>query len=239
MAVAANAANVIGINFARDGGGQTTGTADQLTDWTNVYDTDGFNGDQNVAISGSLSAKASWVASNSWWAGPNDSSERRIYACYLDDGATSNYTLGGFTGDGTGIRLQISGLLQWLVGEGQTAYQIRVYASTDTNGGSFQPITIHSGSANGLSLETVNVPIMGDGGFPDSTTGGDGIRGYADFMGLFTDDTLTLTVPARSGSIRGTLAAIRIIAVPEPCTMVALAAGMGSIVGLHRRRSKA
>lgn len=224
LATGANAATVFGINFARDGGGTTTGNAGgvEQSNWTDVFDSDGFGGNQNKPLAGSPTT-ASWVASNSWWAGSNADSEQRIYACYLDDG-------------GSGVQVTITGLSAWLAAEGQSSYQIRAFCSTDTSNATFQTITIHMGDASGTTLGTIAPAVLGDDDYPtnpyDSTNGP---RGYGDSNVPLTADTITLTIPVRDGSIRGTLAALTFTAVPEPST--ALLGGIGLLGFLRRRRA--
>lgn len=223
------AATVIGLNFARDGGGQTTGTADGVnqSNWTDVYDSDGFDGTQNKTLNGSAgTVGASWIATNSWWAGSGSDSEKRIYACYLDDGGT---------GDGIGVRVTITGLASWLSAEGQTSYQIRTYVSTDSTAATFQTITIHDGSATGVSLGTISPVVLGGNDFPtDSSPNINNPRGYADSIDTLNADTITLTIPQRDGSTRGTLAALKFTAIPEPSA--ALLGGLSIFAMLRRRR---
>lgn len=238
----ATAASIIGINFARDSGGAHTGTADGLTNWTDVFDGQGFAGDQNITLTDSNSnVTASWVASNSWWAGSNANSERRIYATYLDDGQSSGITaLGGSLNDGIGVRVQLTGLSSWLSSEGMNSYRIRVYSSTDTANGLFQTVTVHQGNSTGSVLDTINVSVLGDDDYPDGpfdTTASP--RGYGDSDEVLNADTITLTLPTRDGSNRATIAAIKIEAfnqVPEPSSALLVAVGAPLI--LLRRRSK-
>ena len=205
-------AATIGINFARDNGGATTGTADGFTAWTDVYDSDGFPGTKTVTGS---SVSASWLASNSWYAGSNSDSERRIYACYIDDGQSSpTATFGGTSSDGIGVRVKITGLSAWLAANANTSYQIRAYASTDTTAGTFQTVTIHDGTATGTTLGTIARPVLGDGTFPTGSNYTTSTpRGYGDSVSTLTADTITLTIPKRSGNLRGTLAALKITGV--------------------------
>lgn len=238
MVPRADAASIIGINFARDGGGTHTGEADGLTNWTDVFDSDGFDGNQLTVLADSGSAvRASWAASNSWWAGDGGNSAQRIFACYLDDGQSNGTTaLGGAASDGIGVRVQLSGLNSWLTAEGMTSYMITVYSSTDTEGATFQDVTVHQGGSTGAVLGTINVPVLGDNDYPSGPYDTSGApRGSATLNTALSADIITLTLPVRNGTERGTLAAIKITAVPEPGVFAFLPLGLLALFTRKRR----
>lgn len=214
----AHGATVVGLNFARDGGGTTTGDAAGVlqANWKDVFDSDGFGGAQNIALNGATGVTASWTGQNSWWAGSNGTAEQRIYACYLDDWGSPTVTL--------------SGMSTWLAAEGMTAYEITVFTSTDTANATWATLTLHSGGAAGPSLGTMAATNLPSG---DPGEGGNS-RGFGSFAGSFTDDQVTITSPGSSGSTRGTIAAIRITAIPEPSAI--LLGGLGLLALVRRRR---
>jgi autotransporter-associated beta strand protein len=214
LAATVNAAPTLGLNFARDSGGTTTGTADGLATWDNVLDSGGYPG--TITLSGS-SVWVQYACANSWWAGSGGTSEQRIYACYLDDGDNGTSLV---SGDGIGVSVTVSNLSAWVSGEGGVGYKIRCYGSTDTSSGTFRPVHVRSGApdpANGTNqltslpiLETVIRPVLGGGNFPPDTSNPTSTpRGYGSTVSLLTNDVITLTVPSRNGTVRGTLAALK------------------------------
>jgi len=201
----------IGLNFARDGGGLTTGTADGCSAWTNVRDTDGFPGTKVLT---GTKITTQWHASNSWYAGAGSNAEQRIYACYLDDGQSSaTPTFGNPANDGIGVRVKLSGMSRWLALNEHLTYKIRAYCSTDTDGATFQPVTIRDGG--GTELATFTRAVLGDNDYPTGTPPDSNVdpRGYGDSPDTLDANTITLTIPRRAGSVRGCLAALKIVGV--------------------------
>ena len=126
------------------------------------------------------------------------------------------------------MRVTITGLGAWLSANGYGGYQIRCYANNDS-ANSFQPISVRSGSTSSSPvLQTITPVAKGNGNYPTSGTLGSGeSRGYGDSLGSLSDDIITLTIPPRSGSTRGTLCAFKITASgppPQPPTVGTLAA---------------
>ena len=202
----------IGINFARDGGGTSLGPTDGCSAWTDVYDGDGFPGTKTLTGS---KITAQWHASNTYWAGAGGDADQRIYACYLDDGQSTATSAFGNTGtDGIGVRVRFTGLTRWLELNECLTYQIVAYNSTDTDGATFQPITLRDGG--GTSLATFTPQVLGDNDYPTgpNDTNWDP-RGKGFSPDTLTADVLNVTVPKRSGSTRGSLAALKIVGVGD------------------------
>lgn len=151
---------------------------------------------------GESGVSATWSASGSWSAGSETDNEQALYRVYLDDGETA---------PGVGVRVTITGLGAWLASNGHTAYQLRCYVNNDADT-TFQPLSIRYGSdINGPVLHTMSATALGDGDYPSIITPPTGqSRGYADSPATITADTITITLPPRYGSIRGTLCAIKI-----------------------------
>jgi hypothetical protein len=205
LAIAADA--VIGLNFCdqselpRIAGG----TADGFNGWV---DSRAVGNGTNAAVQssplalGSSGVGVTWSASNTWYGGAQSNKEQALYRIYLDDG-------------GSGVRVTITGLAAWLAANNKASYKIRCYAASDS-AASFRPISIRSGaSTGGTILHTMTPPVLGNGNFPTTGTppSGTGLaRGYVDSPGTLTQDAITLTIPARSGTQRGTLAAFKITA---------------------------
>ena len=201
------AAGSIGLNFC-DGwplphvSGAPADGFDGWTDSRGVGDwTDPAAQDEPMALGGS-GVSATWAASNTWSAGAEGDNEQALYRVYLDDGQTS---------PGTGVRVTITGLAQWLAGNGLTSYQVRCYASSD-NATAFRPVTIRYGAAaDGPVLHTMTPAVLGGGGYPtDRAQGGPAARGFAESPPTLGAGTITITLPPRYGTLRGTLAAVRI-----------------------------
>ena len=204
---AAAADAVIGLNFCdqselpRIAGG----TADGFNGWV---DSRAVGSGTSAAVQstplalGSSGVGVTWSAANTWYGGAQGDKEQALYRIYLDDG-------------GSGVRVTITGLAAWLTANNKASYKIRCYAASDY-AASFRPISIRSGtSASGTILHTVTPPVLGNGNFPTTGTppSGAGLaRGYVDSPGTLTADAITLTIPARSGTLRGTLAAFKITA---------------------------
>jgi PEP-CTERM motif len=97
-------------------------------------------------------------------------------------------------------------------------------------------VSIRDGSnLGGTVLTTIVIPVLGDNDFP---TGGFDQnwdpRGYGDSINTLNVDTITLTIPTGNGSdVRGSLAALKITAVPEPSAVLL---GSVGLFGLLRRR---
>ncbi len=180
--------------------------ADGTSAWTDTRST----GDEtNPAVQaqvlpiGLTGVTATWIASNTSAAGAEANNEQALYRVYLDDGETS---------PGIGVSVTLQGLAGWLATTGRTTYRIRCYANNDS-ATTFQPITIHAGDATGTVLHTITPAASGDGDFPTPITPPTGqSRGFADSPDTLDAGTITLTIPPRSGSVRGTLCAIRITA---------------------------
>jgi hypothetical protein len=234
----ASAASVIGMNFTQFWANPqvSDGTADGLSGWTDSELAAGGpyrNTGTNVSLNGSTHVRMTWNAANIWDAGEESNNEQALYRQYLDDGDGGGSLVDG---DGIGVSVTITGLSAWLTSEGMTSYQIRAYASTDTDGATFRPVSIRDGSnLGGTVLTTIVIPVLGDNDFP---TGGFDQnwdpRGYGDSINTLNVDTITLTIPTGNGSdVRGSLAALKITAVPEPSAVLL---GSVGLFGLLRRR---
>jgi hypothetical protein len=252
FAVAANA-QTIGLNFT-DGwptpmlAGET---ADGFSNWTDSMAN--FNGGGPNPQFGSITllgsaVTAQWFSANTWAAGAEATSEQQLYRSYLDDGDGGSSLV---SGDGIGVSITISGLGAWMAANGGLGYRIRLYSSTDTDNALFQPVSIRLGAPNAADgnnqllnlsvLETVMVPTLGPGDFPPNTTpdptwGLWQSRGYGDSGMALSDDIITLTIPSRDGSTRGTLAGFKLDIIPEPSSMALFSLGLGA--ALLRRRCR-
>ena len=253
MAGGASAAG-IGLNIT-DGWGtpRLTGeTADGFSNWTDSMADLGGGGPNpqlgSIELAGS-SVTAQWYSANTWAAGNETTSEQQLYRVYLDDGDGGSSLV---TGDGLGVSVTLYGLSAWLIANGAAAYSIRGYASTDTDNATFQPVSVRLGAPNAGDganqlinlpvIETFAIPTLGPGDFPPNTTpdptwGMWQARGYGDSSSNLIADVITLTIPARNGSTRGTLAGFMVTTVvPEPGTGLLLACGAGALWALRRRR---
>ena len=185
-------------------------TADGFAAWTDSraeWDwTDPANQTTPLAL-GASGVTAIWTSSNTWSAGDESDSEQALYRVYLDDGQTS---------PGIGARVTFTGLGAWLAANGHTGYAIRFYANSD-NATAFQTVSVRYGSsASGPVIATATPVALGDGGYPTTSNPPSGqARGHADTTVALTADTVTITIPPRYGTTRGSLAAIRITASGE------------------------
>jgi hypothetical protein len=233
----ATGATVIGMNFTEiySAPQVSDGSADGFSGWTDSWlVAEGNYGNTtngtDVSLNGTPHVKMRWNSSNIWNAGEENNNEQGLYRQYLDDGD-------GATVDGIGVSVTITGLAAWLAAEGMTAYQIRAYSSTDTDNATFQTISIRDGiSLTGSVLGSITPAVLGAGDFPTGSGGTWQPRGYGDFNAGLSADSITLTIPVRDNDVRGSLAALRLTAVPEPS--VALLGSLG-LLGIWVRRRHA
>jgi hypothetical protein len=231
-----SAATVIGMNFTEIYSAPqiSDGSADGFEGWTDSWlvaegNYGNTTNDNDVSLNGTSHVKMRWNSSNIWNAGLEDNNEQGLYRQYLDDGD-------GATADGIGVSVTITGLSAWLLEEGMTAYQIRAYSSTDTDGATFHTIDIRDGvTLSGAILATISPAVLGAGDFPTGSGGTWQPRGYGDSSTALSADSITLTIPVNGGNVRGTLAALKITAIPEPSTT--LLGGLGLLGMLVSRRS--
>jgi hypothetical protein len=220
-------------------------TADGFSNWTDSMANYGGGGPNpqlgSITLLGG-SVTATWNSANTWAGGNEATSEQQLYRVYLDDGDGGSSLVNG---DGIGVSVTISGLSAWMAANGGLSYRIRCYASTDQDNALFQPVLIRSGAPNAADganqllnlgiLDTVTVPVLGPGDFPPNTTpdptwGMWQPRGFGDSSFTLTDDVITLTIAARNGSTRGTLAGFKIDLIPEPSSLALLAIGLGALI---------
>jgi hypothetical protein len=206
-------------------------TADGFSNWTDsgpITDppaTDLYNtssGPLTLDNSNNL-VSVEWASVNTWYAGPEGTSDEQLYRTYLDDGET-------VAGTGIGANVTITGLSAWLTDVGDPSYQIRFYHSTD-QAKDFLPVSIRDGSAiTDTVIETVQATNMW---YP----GGNSSRAYVDSSDTLTTDIITITLPnsGGSGNLRATLAGVKITSVPEPMTLSLL--GIGGLALVRKRRN--
>ena len=221
LAQTALADSTIGLNFCDNWPAPrvSDGTADGFAGWT---DSRAEGDTTNGAVQATpLALRTSgvtvtWTAANTWSAGAESTNEQALYRVYLDDGQTSA---------GVGVRVTISGLSGWLTRGGSASYRLRCYANND-GANTFQPISVRNGATTTSPvLQTITPVAKGNGSYPTSGTVGTGeSRGYGDSPATLAADTITLTIPPRSGSSRGTLCAFKITASAAPPVATSLAA---------------
>ena len=243
LAIAApvHAAREVGVNFNNGNvSGAQAGFATQGATWTDVSGTTGSVSVQGAGFS------AEWATSIFFQAGSSNDGdgdasqpadrEISLYRRYLDDGDTPAGDVPadlGVAGDGLGVAVRLSGLAAWLAAEGAQGYRVTVYLSTDTDPATFHTISLRAGATlSSPVLDTITPARLGGGTFP-SATGNitAGSRGFAQFNGFFTQDTIMLTVPSRAGPVRGTVAAVRISAVNRAIEVVDAGGGVGTTLG--------
>ncbi|MCW1925004.1 Ig-like domain-containing protein [Luteolibacter arcticus] len=138
---------------------------------------------------------------------------QRVFRYYLDDGDSGGY----FDGDSIGASIHLTGLGQLLSANRATNYTLTLLFNADsTSGTPFHPATVRDGVPSTPSftairslplLGTINPTLLGDGKQPLPSVGTDigGQRGWGRFTGL-TANNLTISLPARSGNTRGSIA---------------------------------
>lgn len=214
----------------------------------------------NLAIAGTGGAAAGtgsgdginvqWWSSNVFNAGSEGvtaggDASQQVFRMYLDDGNAGGDGTSYNDTDGYGVTISLTGLSSYLSSQGAVSYTITLFHSTDTASGTFGDADIREGVLTGgnsvldLSLVgTTALTILGDGTQPvpsGAQTNTQGTRAYSTLSGL-TADQITIAMPDRNGSERGTVAGFAITAViPEPSStaMIGLA-GLGLV--LRRRK---
>jgi hypothetical protein len=205
-------------------------TADGFSNWTDSGPvTDPGQGNIYPNSSGPLTLDNSnnlvsveWASANTWYAGPETTSDEQLYRVYLDDGET-------VSGSGIGCNVTITGLSAWLADVGDPTYQIRFYHSTDQVK-DFLPVSVRDGSAiTDPVIETVQATNMW---YP----GNNSSRAFVDSSDTLTTDTITITMPNSGGgeALRATLAGVKITSIPEPMTLSLL--GIGGLALVRRRK---
>ncbi|MFC4995110.1 PEP-CTERM sorting domain-containing protein [Rubritalea tangerina] len=175
-------------------------------DWTNTSDTP--NGSTTLdGVSFTWTASTEWSQANTF---SGTAGAEEIYHGYLDDG-------------GSGATVSISGLSAWL--GSNTSYTITFIGSGDSTTTDIRdnvPLFVSDGGAS-LGSFSINQVI----------TSGGRHSGFGEISGL-TSDTLFIDGLPRSGSARGGIAGIAIVAVPEPSST--LLVGLGALTLVIRRK---
>ena len=245
-----HAATVIGINFNNNDPAGSQNDGNFGATWTNIDDPSGAG----VALSGTDGdVVLGWASSGFWTAGSWTSSTFGnefnlpigMMRVYLDDGdnpaAGAPESMGAVDGDGIGVSVTLVGLADWLTANNLPGYTIRTFHSTDTGDATFRTVSIRDGvSVTDSILESLVPTVQGNGQWDGTSVdeGGNqtgGTRGDAIFASVFTQDAITLTMPTREGSSRGTLAGVVITAIPEPSSVALAALGIFALVGIRRR----
>ena len=207
-------------------------TADGCSNWVDsfIINNNGFHDAGYPGLAYGTTTLAGGIITVQWYSattfsgGAADDPEQQLYFSYLDDGDGNPVN-----NDGIGVSVTLSGLSSWLAANQATHYQIRLYQASTWNLDQMltnTPVSIRLGApdpANGATqlttlavLETVQVPWLGDGGYPTTANGTGSARGYSDSSTNLNSDTITITIPsllALGYSTRGTLAAIKLTAI--------------------------
>jgi hypothetical protein len=139
---------------------------------------------------------------------------QRVFRYYLDDGDGGS---GYFNGDGVGASIHLTGLTQFLSANRATSYTLTLLFNADsTSATPFLTANVRNGvpAAPGAtaisslpSLGTITPQLLGDGKqpLPNVDTNTTGKRGWGRLLGL-TANSITIAMPVRSGSTRGSVA---------------------------------
>ncbi|WP_264488694.1 Ig-like domain-containing protein [Luteolibacter arcticus] len=153
---------------------------------------------------------------------------QRVFRYYLDDGDAGS---GYFNGDGVGASIHLTGLTQFLAASRATNYTLTLLFNADsTSATPFLTANVRNGvpaapSATAISslpsLGIISPQLLGDGKQPlpavDTVTSGK--RGWGRLLGL-TANNITIAMPVRSGSTRGSVAGFIITPVGGPVPLV-------------------
>jgi hypothetical protein len=153
---------------------------------------------------------------------------QRVFRYYLDDADGGS---GYFNGDGVGASIHLTGLTQFLAANRATNYTLTLLFNADTTSATpFLTANVRSGvpaapSATAISsltsLGTITPQLLGDGKQPLPSVGTDttGKRGWGRLIGL-TANNITIAMPVRSGSTRGSVAGFILTPVSGPLPIV-------------------
>jgi hypothetical protein len=237
-------AAIMAINFGVDVEATPTGayTTQNLSanatasSWTNIT---GDFGDTTFSADGAT-IKLYFDCSNLWQrGGPTTNSATHGF---LDDW---NYNGGGgSSGLNAGPVIMLGGLSDWLLATGSTSYEIVVLRASDNTSAAFSDIRwadINGTSPVGWFSDPVgagNWPIVGDYAGGNAVDGdlflGSGVAESASFGSSLNNVIIQGGHIQDSGALRGSIAGIVIVGVPEPST--AFLAGLAAIGILRRRR---